>query len=137
VSKNNLSKEKYCCLLEYDTEPSPDFHQLNMNRMINDPDAVAFFAEPISDDMFHKSTPWMNICLQKYNIDSEKINKAGFWYCTTNFVIKNKILKEFNDWFYEMSSLFKHDSLGSYMHERMINVYCILNEREVCYLKKN
>jgi hypothetical protein len=134
VSKNGLSKKKYCCLLEYDVDLSQDFHEKNM-KAIKNADVCSYFIELIDDPMFSNSTPWLNVFFKKYNIDTSKIYEEKFWYCTTNFVIRNDILENFNNWFYEISSMFKDCDLGAYMHERMINVYCILNEIKIEYVK--
>ena len=134
VSKNGLSKKKYCCLLEYDVELSQDFHEKNL-KAISNADVCSYFAELIDDPMFSKSTPWLNVFFKKYNINTSKIYEEKFWYCTTNFVLRNDILENFNNWFYEIASIFKDCDLGAYMHERMINVYCILNEIKIEYIK--
>jgi hypothetical protein len=134
VSKNGLSKKKYCCLLEYDVELSQDFHEKNL-RAISNADVCSYFIELVDDPMFSKSTHWLSIFFKKYNINTSKIYEEKFWYCTTNFVIRNDILEKFNNWFYEISSMFKDCDLGAYMHERMINVYCILNEIKIEYIK--
>jgi hypothetical protein len=134
VSKNCLSKEKYCCLLEYDVELSQDFHEKNLEAISN-ADVCSYFIELIDDPMFSKSTPWLDIFFKKYNINTSKIYEEKFWYCTTNFILRNDILENFNNWFYEIASMFKDCDLGAYMHERMINVYCILNEIKIEYIK--
>jgi hypothetical protein len=85
--------------------------------------------------MFSKSTPWLEIFFKKYNIDTSKIYEEKFWYSTTNFIIRNDILEKFNNWFYEIASMFKDCDLGAYMHERMISVYCILNKIKIEYIK--
>ena len=134
VSKNGLSKKKHCCLLEYDVELLQDFHEKNLKAIAN-ADVCSYFIELIDDPMFYNSTPWLNIFFKKYNINTSKIYEEKFWYCTTNFVLRNDILEKFNNWFYEISSMFKDCDLGAYMHERMINVYCILNEIKIEYVK--
>jgi len=134
VSKNGLSKKKHCCLLEYDVELSQDFHEKNL-KAISNADVCSYFVELIDDPMFSKSTPWLDIFFKKYNINTSKIYEEKFWYCTTNFILRNDILEKFNNWFYGISSMFKDCDLGSYMHERMINVYCILNEIKIEYIK--
>jgi hypothetical protein len=134
VSKNGLSKQKHCCLLEYDVELSQDFHEKNL-KAISNADVCSYFVELIDDPMFSKSTPWLGVFFKKYGINTPKIYEEKFWYCTTNFILRNDILEKFNDWFYEISSMFKDCDLGAYMHERMINVYCILNEIKIEYIK--
>jgi hypothetical protein len=134
VSKNNLSKKKYCCLLEYDVELSQDFHEKNLNAISN-ADVCSYSIELIDDPIFSKSTPWLDVFFKKYNINTSKIYEEKFWHCTTNFIVRNDILEKFNNWFYEIASMFKDCDLGSYMHERMINVYCILNEIKIEYIK--
>jgi hypothetical protein len=134
VSKNGLSNKKYCCLLEYDVELSQDFHEKNL-KAISNANVCSYFAELIDDPMFSKSTPWLDVFFKKYNINTSKIYEEKFWYCTTNFILRNDILEKFNNWFYEIASMFKDCDLGSYMHERMINVYCILNEVKIEYIK--
>lgn len=134
VSNNGLSKEKHCCLLEYDVELFQDFHEKNLNSILN-ADICAYFREPINDPMFSKSTPWLDIFFRTHNINTSEIYKEKFWYCTTNFTLSNDLLKDFNSWFYEIASMFKECDLGSYMHERMINVYSILNKIKIEYIE--
>jgi hypothetical protein len=134
VSKNVLSEKKYCCLLEYDIELSQDFHEKNLEA-ISKAAVCSYFTELIDNPVFSDATPWLRAFFKKYNINTSKIYEEKFWYCTTNFIVRNDILKNFNNWFYEIASMFKDCDLGSYMHERMINVYCILNEINIEYIK--
>ena len=134
VSKNGLSNKKYCCLLEYDVELSQDFHEKNLKATSN-ADVCSYFVELIDDPMFSKSTPWLDVFFKKYNINTPKIYEEKFWYSTTNFILRNDILEKFSNWFYEIASMFKDCDLGSYMHERMINIYCILYEIKIEYIK--
>jgi hypothetical protein len=134
VSKNGLSKKKYCCLLEYDVELSQDFHEKNLEA-ISKAGVCSYFIELIDNPVFSDATPWLNVFFKKYNINTPKIYKEKFWHCTTNFIVRNDILENFNNWFYEIASMFKDCDLGAYMHERMINIYCILNEINIEYIK--
>ena len=134
VSKNNLPQGDYCCLLEYDIELSKGFHEENL-KIISNSDLCAYLREPINDPMFSKSTPWLDLILKECNIDTKKIYNKEFWYCTTNFIINNNLLKDFNDWFYKIADVFKNDDLGSYMHERMINIYFIINDYNIEYIE--
>jgi hypothetical protein len=134
VSKNNLSEKKYCCLLEYDVALSQDFHKKNLEAISKEA-VCSYFIELIDNPVFSDATPWLRTFFKKYNINTSKIYKEKFWYCTTNFIVRNDILKNFNNWFYEIASMFKDCDLGAYMHERMINVYCILNEINIEYIK--
>jgi len=134
VSKNGLSKKKYCCLLEYDIDLSQDFHRKNLEA-ISSADVCSYFIELIDDPVFSKSTPWLEIFFKTNSINISKIYEEKFCYCTTNFILRNDILEKFNNWFYEIASMFKNDDLGSYMHERMINIYCILNGIKIEYIK--
>lgn len=134
VSKNGLSKQKHCCLLEYDVELSQDFHKKNLEAISKEA-VCSYFIELIDNPVFSDATPWLRTFFKKYNINTSKIYEEKFWYCTTNFIVRNDILKNFNNWFYEIASMFKDCDLGAYMHERMINVYCILNEINIEYIK--
>jgi hypothetical protein len=133
VSKNGLSQNNYSCLLEYDVEPAQNLHQKNLEKL-NDSNICAYFREPINNEMFSKSTPWLDIFFEKYIVDTSKIYKEKFWYCTTNFVIQNKLLSIFSDWFYNICEMFKNDDLGAYMHERLINIFCIMNNYNIVYI---
>jgi hypothetical protein len=140
VSRNKLSKNKYSCMLEYDIEITKDFHAENLLRIKSESEAYGYLREPINDSMFTKATPWLDVfTIKNYNLDIDKFLKyhcgnQKFWYCTTNFLIKNEVLDAFNDWFYEMADGFKKESLGSYMHERMLNIYFILNHHKMDFI---
>jgi hypothetical protein len=133
VSENQLSKNKYSCLLEYDVELAEDFYSENLKRIKSESEAYGYLREPINDLMFTRSTPWLDVfTIKNYNMDIDKFidsfcDEYPFWYCTTNFLIKNEVLSAFNKWFYQLSDSFKKENLGSYMHERMLNIYFILN----------
>jgi hypothetical protein len=133
VSKNNLSQNKYCCLLEYDVEITKDLHQNNLEKL-KDSSICAYFREPMESLAFSRSTPWLDIFFEKYLVDESKIYNEEFWYCTTNFIMHNNLFDIFNNWFYNISLMFKEDDLGAYMHERLINVFCIMNGHSIAYI---
>lgn len=139
VSKNNLSTQKYSCLLEYDVEITKDFHESNLQSIKTGVEAYGYFREPINDPMFTRSTPWLDaFTIKTHGLDVKNFIDTNcaeheFWYCTSNFLIQNKTMDNFNDWFYDLA-VFKNDGLGSYMHERMINIYLILNKYKIEYI---
>lgn len=140
VSNNNINKKQYSCFLEYDTEVLDQFQEKNLISVASGSRVCGYLREPIRDPMFKRSTPWLEVFTkQKYNMTIDEFieyycGEEYFWYCTTNFLVDNKILSDFNSWFYEISHQFREKELGSYMHERMFNIYCILNKYNVKYI---
>lgn len=132
VSKNNLSNSNYVCLLEHDVEIVDSFHENNIKRIEREEADIYGYLEQPLDDAFSRSTPWLEIYTNsKFEINVEDFLKAfaeneTSWMSTTNFLLKRKVLCEFVDWFYKHSEKFSKDKLGSYMHERMMFVYCVL-----------
>jgi len=134
VSKNNLSNSGYVCLLEHDVEIIDSFHENNVKRIEKEKADIYGYLEQPLDDTFSKSTPWLEIYTnKKFEIDVDDFLKTfaeseTHWMSTTNFLIKRNVLDEFVHWFHKHSENFSNDKLGSYMHERMLFVYCVLYE---------
>ena len=132
VSKNNLFNSNYVCLLEHDIEIVDSFHENNIKRIEREEADIYGYLEQPLDDAFSRSTPWLEIYTNsKFEINVEDFLKTfaeneTSWMPTTNFLLKRKVLCEFVDWFYKHSEKFSKDKLGSYMHERMMFIYCVL-----------
>ena len=137
VSKNGLSKSNNITLIEYDTKIKSNnlFHyKLNDNNQI-----ICYSITLFDHYVFYKSTPWLEISLkQVYNIDLKEFveeykNQYKFWPTSTNITLSKDILNKFVDWFLPMTEIFRHDTLGAYVHERAFSIFCILNNINIRY----
>jgi len=135
VSKNNISDSKKICFIEYDTNiiSEPVLNDLEENE-------INCYSITLFDHyVFYKSTPWLEIALKKiYNINLHDFvkhysDRYKFWPTTTNIALTKDILDKFVDWFLPMTEIFKHDSLGAYVHERAFFIFCILHNIKMRY----
>jgi hypothetical protein len=130
--------------LEYDSQPSPNFFDKNLN-IINESNynniVIKYEVSPLDHYVFTKSTPWLELVLKKiHGIDlKEFVNKYKesfpLWTTSTNTTIHTDLLKDFVDWFHPMTKYFKNDNLGAYVHERAFFIYCVLKGVKLCYVE--
>lgn len=136
--KNNLSKNKYSCLLEYDSKISEDFHHININNIKeHDPDFCYYLRTNTKFPVFYKSTPYLEFSLKKiYNIEIKKFlrNCSKTWPTSTNILLKNSVLGQFVDWFDPATEIFRERSLGSYVHERAFFVFSEVHKLKSCFI---
>lgn len=143
VSKNKLHEaHSVVSLLEYDIITSQDLHYHNLkiiNEQKGDGYIVAYNKTLTDHYVFYKSTPWLEISLQRiYGIDlldfvTTYKARYPFWPTATNITMSSKILSAFTEWFDPMTKIFSHDPLGAYVHERAFFIFCVLNNIDILY----
>jgi hypothetical protein len=139
VVKNGLYQNNNICLLEYDLDIFDNFHSSNLCYCPLNTSVVGYAHTLVHHYVFHKSTPWLEIALKKiHNIDLEnlletQLKHSMYWPISTNILLSSKTLDSFVDWFTPMAKLFKSDPLGSYVHERALFIYCMINGFEIKY----
>jgi hypothetical protein len=140
VAKNNLNKNNYVCMLEYDNLFSKNFLENNIKHIKEN--TILSYSETLLDHyVFLKSTPWLEISLKKiYDIDLyDFVNtykeKFKYWSTTTNKTMQIEVLNKFIDWYEPMNCLFREQKLGAYVHERAFFIFCIINNISINYIE--
>jgi hypothetical protein len=139
VVKNGLYQNNNICLLEYDLDIFDNFHSSNLDYCPLNTSIAGYAHTLVHHYVFHKSTPWLEIALKKiYNIDlanllDTQLKHSMYWPISTNILLSSKTLDSFVDWFLPMAQLFKNHPLGSYVHERALFIYCMINGVEIKY----
>jgi hypothetical protein len=137
AARNNILNSTKCSFLEYDSEILSNSF---FTSTIQNDQIICYDITLFNHYVFYKSTPWLEISLQKtYNIDLKSFvnqhkNTYKFWPTTTNISLSSDTLKRFVDWFLPMTKVFRHDPLGAYVHERAFFIFCILHGIKVRYI---
>ena len=141
VAKNKLYNNKTVSLLEYDIDIIQNFHDINLKLLEKTQSIIAYNYTLFNHYVFYKSTPWLEISLKKvYNINLNNFidrykTEYLYWPTTTNITMSTDILCAFINWYHPMVECFKHDSLGSYVHERAFFIFCVINNIKIIYPK--
>jgi len=143
LAKNNLVKTKYVSILEYDIDLYSDFYKKNLDCLRRNPEGfIGYVVYPLNNPLFLYATPWFPSSVEKIYSFSvlELINKhiqttgKNSWCSTSNRTLSYDNLKSFVDWFYPITTIFKHDKLGAHVHERCLTVFTLMSNKKNFYI---
>lgn len=142
VARNRLARTRFVSFVEYDVEIAPDFHQRSLEALRQRRRIVGYVPWSLSHPRYLYGTHWFPDALAEvYRLNAEALidrhlraGGADLWTATTNLAMSLADLYDFVDWFLPLTRVFRHDPVGGHVHERMIPIYCILNDIEICSL---
>jgi hypothetical protein len=142
IARNKLITMDYVAVLEHDAFVSTKFERETVLALRGTHSIVGYLALGLAHPLFLHAGDWLVRSLaETYDIDviglvRGHLKRGGVdqWTTTTNHAMRADDLAAFVDWFLPLTPLFRHDPAGSYVHERAIPVYCLLNHIEDRYV---
>lgn len=135
VAQNNLATARYVSLLEYDVKVAPDFVGQTLSALRTNDGFVGYVPFPLSHPMYLHATPWLISALAAvHQIDVAALiydylaaGGSDQWSATTNASMSAVHLRAFVDWLLPVTCVYRHDPIGAHVHERTLNVFCLLH----------
>jgi hypothetical protein len=142
VARNHLATSRYVALLEYDVTLSPGFRSQTVAALLNRRCIAGYIPFPLSHPMYLHATPWLIRALAEvYQIDAvrligDHLAAGGLdrWTATSNASMAAVDLAALVDWILPLTRVYRHEPIGAHVHERLLKIFCLLNDLENVYL---